>query len=173
MLSIPLITELLTRGSIWFAMVAYAIGLFLFSRNNPKWLHAARLAWTTGGIALIAHFVCAFHFYHDWSHVLAYRDTARQTNEVVGINWGGGLFINYLVLALWIMDVGWWWLSGIDSYRNRNWLWVIVWHAFLIFIIFNATVVFKDGVVRWVGLVMSLFLLVSWVRIARREWSRA
>ena len=154
-------------------MVAYAIGLFLFSRNRKQLLHVARLAWTTGCIALIAHFICAFHFYHHWSHLLAYRDTARQTNEVVGINWGGGLFINYLVLGLWIIDVGWWWLSGIDSYRNRNWLWVIVWHAFLIFIIFNATVVFKDGLVRWVGLVMSLFLLVSWVLIARQEWSRA
>ncbi len=31
--------------------------------------------------------------------------TARQTDAVVGINWGGGLFINYAVASLWIADV--------------------------------------------------------------------
>ena len=32
-------------------------------------------------------------------------ETARQTAEVFGINWGGGLFINYTVAILWIGDV--------------------------------------------------------------------
>lgn len=166
-----MIIELLTRGTIWFSIVAYAIGsgVFAFSRNRSQWLYTVRAAWTFACISLIAHFICAFHFYHDWSHALAYLDTARQTEEVVGLNWGGGLFINYAVLIAWIVDVGWWWLSGIDSYRNRNRLWVIVWHTFLIFIIFNATVVFKDGVVRWVGLLMSLFLVISWILIARQK----
>ena len=163
-------TELLTRGTIWFSIAAYAIGsgVFAFSRNRSQWLHATRAAWTAACISLIAHFICAFHFYHDWSHVLAYRDTARQTHEVVGLNWGGGLFINYLVLVVWTVDIGWWWLGGINSYRERKWLWVIVWHAFFIFIIFNSTVVFKDGIVRWVGLAMSLFLVISWILISRQ-----
>lgn len=133
----------------------------------------ARAAWTVACLSLIAHFICAFHFYHDWSHELAYRDTARQTEEVVALNWGGGLFINYAVLAAWIVDVGWWWLSGITSYYKRKWLLVIIWHAFLVFIIFNATVVFKSGPVRWIGLVISLFLVISWIFIARQKWMPA
>lgn len=178
MISTPPITDLpvlLTRGTIWFAIVAYAIGsaVLAFSRKRSRWLYAARAVWTTACLSLIAHFICAFHFYHDWSHVAAYRDTARQTKEVVGLNWGGGLFINYAVLIAWMIDIGWWWLRGINSYHNRKWLWVIVWHALLIFIIFNATVVFKGGVVRCVGLVMSLFLVISWILIIRQNWSQA
>lgn len=165
--------ELLTRGTIWVAIVAYAIGsaLLVFARNRSQWLSAARAAWTIGCISLVAHFIFAFQFYHNWSHALAYRDTARQTEEVVGLNWGGGLFINYAVLAGWIVDIGWWWLHGINSYLTRRWPLVLLWHAFLIFIIFNATVVFKSGIVRWAGLAISLCLVASWILIVRNRWT--
>jgi hypothetical protein len=166
------IGQLLTRGTIWLAILAYAVGtaLFCFASSRSKWLAAARAAWTTGCIALLAHFICAFHFYHHWSQLSAYSDTARQTNEVVGLNWGGGLFINYAVLSGWIIDVGWWWLKGIDSYRSRGRLVVLLWHAFLLFIIFNATVVFKNGIVRWVGLAVCACIAISWIVLMRQRW---
>jgi hypothetical protein len=126
------------------------------------------MAWTIGCFALSAHFICAFHFYHHWSQESAYRDTARQTAAVVGYNWGGGLFINYAVLIGWIVDVSWWWRSGINSYFQRRRLLVLAWHAVLIFIIFNATVVFKGGAVRWIGVAISLYLFVMWILIAKR-----
>jgi hypothetical protein len=88
---------------------------------------------------------------------------------VVGINWGGGLFINYTVALLWLADVAWWWFAGLSSYRRRPWLLTIVWHSFLIFIIFNATVVFKDGLTRWIGLLICLTLLSSWFLISRQH----
>ena len=165
------VAQLLTRGTIWTAIAAYVIGtaLFCFGRSRSQALPAARVAWTIGCIALIAHFISAFHFYHDWSQEAAYRDTARQTKEVVGLNWGGGLFINYAVLCGWTIDVGWWWAKGIDSYRSRNPLVVLLWHGFLVFIIFNATVVFKDGIVRWIGLVVSALLAVSWILLAKQR----
>lgn len=166
--------ELLTRATIWLAILAYTVGsgVLAFSRNRSYGLYAARAAWTIGCIALIAHFICAFHFYHDWSHESAYRETARQTEEVVALNWGGGLFINYALLIAWLVDIGWWWLGGITSYFNRRWLLVFTWHAFLIFIIFNATVVFKSGIVRWVGLAISLFLVISWILVAHNYKKR-
>ena len=40
----------------------------------------------------------AYNFYYGWSQTAAYRDTARKTAEVVGLDWGGGLYINYVVL---------------------------------------------------------------------------
>ena len=116
---------------------------------------------------MLAHFVSAFHFYHDWSHAAAYRDTARQTREVFGLDWGGGVFINYALLTAWIVDVGWWWGSGVESYRTRPRGLLVAWHGFLIFIIFNATVVFADGVVRWIGLVICSVLVIAWVRVVR------
>jgi hypothetical protein len=161
--------EFLTRSTIWISIVAYAIGSVVFARGRSDLDKWTRLAWTTGCAALVAHFICAFHFYHAWSHASAYRETARQTAEVFAVNWGGGLFINYAVAILWTSDVAWWWFAGVSSYRRRPWLLTLIWHSFLIFIIFNATVVFKDGLTRWIGLVLCLLLCLSWVFVTRQR----
>jgi hypothetical protein len=160
--------ELLTRSTVWIAILAYAVGCAVFatSRRHDQW---TRLAWTTGCAALLAHFICAFNYYHAWSHASAYTETARQTAAVFRINWGGGLFINYAVALLWITDVAWWWFAGVISYRRRPWLLTMIWHSFLIFIIFNATVVFKDGLTRWIGLLVCLSLCLSWFLINRQH----
>jgi hypothetical protein len=165
--------EFLTRSTIWIAILAYTIGsvVFAIARGRSDFDRLARLAWTIGCAALLLHFVSAFNFYHAWSHESAYVETARQTAAVIRVNWGGGLFINYAVLGLWIADVGWWWFAGLDSYRRRPWLLMLLWHSFLIFIIFNATVVFKAGLTRWVGLLVCLVLFLSWVSI-RNEFRR-
>ena len=161
--------EFLTRSTVWISILAYTIGCVLFVRRQSFGDRWARLAWTTGCAALLAHLICAFQFYHAWSHESAYLDTARQTAAVVAINWGGGLFINYAVAILWTTDIAWWWFAGLGSYRRRPWLLTLLWHSFLIFIIFNATVVFKDGLARWIGLFMCLILILSWVRINRQR----
>jgi hypothetical protein len=159
--------ELLTRSTIWLSIVFYAIGcVMLCVRHRDRWV---RLAWTIGCAALLAHFICAFQFYHSWSHQLAYVETARQTAEVFAINWGGGLFINYAVASVWTADVVWWWMAGLESYRRRAWWVTLLWHGFLIFIIFNATVVFKHGLVRWIGLLISMGLCLSWILTSRRR----
>ena len=166
--------EFLTRGTIWVSIAGYAIGSVIFAmssslRRSATWDSAARIIWTIACASLLAHFISAFQFYHGWSHAAAYADTARQTHELFGLNWGGGLFINYGLLVAWIIDIAWWWRSGLDSYRQRPWLLVIAWHGFLVFIIFNATVVFGDGFVRWIGLAICLLLALAWVQIIR-QW---
>ena len=156
--------ELLTRITIWLAVACYAAGsaAFALSRGRRAWDGAARLVWTFACAALLAHVACAFHSYHAWSHDSAYLDTARQTNEVVGLNWGGGLYINYALMSGWVLDVAWWWLRGLDSHRRRWLPLVAAWHGFLLVIFFNATVVFKSGPARWAGLVVCLALCVAW-----------
>ena len=163
--------EFLTRSTIWLSIAAYTIGCVIFAtaRRRARFDRWTRLAWTTGCAALVAHFICAFNFYHAWSHVAAYTDTARQTAEVFAINWGGGLYINYIVAILWTGDIAWWWFAGLSSYRQRPWLLTMAWHSFFIFIIFNATVVFKDGLARWIGLLVCLTLCLSWVLINRQR----
>ena len=163
--------EFLTRSTIWISILSYAAGCVVFAMASrqtrlDRWV---RVAWTIGCAALILHFISAFQFFHSWSHESAYVDTARQTAAVFRINWGGGLFINYAVASLWFADVAWFWLAGVNSYRRRPWLITLVWHSFLIFIIFNATVVFKDGMTRWIGLLVCLTLCLSWVSISRQR----
>lgn len=41
------------------------------TRNRPDVDRWAWLAWTTGCAALVAHFICAFQFYHAWSDASA------------------------------------------------------------------------------------------------------
>ena len=157
--------EFLTRSTVWISIAFYTIGCLIFAVGNarPKSDYLARLAFTAALAALVGHYISAFQFYHSWSHESAYVETARQTAEVFKVNWGGGIFINYAVLMLWIADVGWWWLAGPGSYRRRP-LWILLtWHGFLIFILFNATVVFKDGITRWVGLLVCAIVSLSWL----------
>jgi general stress protein CsbA len=162
--------EFLTRATIWITIAAYTVGSVLFARSHgrARWDAAVRVAWTIAVVSLIAHFICAYQFFHHWSQDSALRNTARQTEEVTGLKWSGGLFINYGLLILWIADVAWWWIGGLTSYRARPWPVIAAWHGFIIFILFNATIVFKNGMVRWVGLVICAILLFAWARIARQ-----
>jgi hypothetical protein len=155
--------ELLTKVTIWVSLTAYALGAlaFGFSRNRYKWDSIARLALTAGCVALLAHVACAFHFYHGWSHESAYRETARQTAEVFGVDWGGGLYINYAFIIGWILNVVSWW-RGLDLYRSLPVSLLIGWQVFMLFIFFNATVIFGKGALRWIGLGVCLAVCFVW-----------
>lgn len=156
--------EFLTRVTVWIALAGYAAGLILFllSRGRPRQDNAARIFWTVGCIGLLAHIASAYHYYHGWSHTAAYAETARQTAQVYGLYWGGGLFINYVLMIGWIADVIWWW-RGIKIYRHRPKIFSITWHVFLFFIFFNATVVFEGGFLRWLGLLFTATIIFVWV----------
>lgn len=155
----------MTRALAWVAFAGYAcgVGALLVGRGRGAWDARARAAWTLGCAALLVHTALAFNFYHGWSHAEAYGDTARQTGEATGFAWGGGLYFNYALLALWLADVAWWWLRGVDSYRRRPRVVVAAWQAFLLFMFFNAAVVFARGAGRWAGLGVFVLLGVAWL----------
>ncbi len=155
--------ELFTRLTIWLALSGYACGAIIHfvRRENLRWQARARWAWTLGCLGMLAHVACAFHVYHNWSQTSAYRETARQTAEVFNFNWGGGLYINYAFIAAWVLDVIWWW-RGLAAYNRRPRYVVLAWQGFFLFMVFNATVVFKTGVLRWLGIVLCLALVLVW-----------
>jgi hypothetical protein len=155
--------EFFTRFTIWITIALYFVGVVLWSlsRNIRSREQAARIVWTVACISLFAHVACAFHVYHQWSHALAYKETARQTAEVVGIDWGGGLYINYALMACWVADVVWWW-QGHEAYRRRPRVLVAFWQGFLLFMFFNAAVVFRTGVLRYVALFLCCGLCLLW-----------
>jgi hypothetical protein len=162
------IGEWLTRGTIWLALGGYAGGaaLMLLARGRPGGLVRARWPWTAGCGLFAAHVVCAFSYYHNWSHGAAYRETARQTGELTGFHWGGGLILNYLLGILWLCDVVWWWMMPASFARRPRRL-VLAWHGFFFFMVFNGTVVFGSGPVRWFGLVLCGGLGVLWWSLPR------
>jgi hypothetical protein len=155
--------EFFTRFTIWITLALYSVGVALWalSRKKKSREQAARLVWTVACISLFTHVACAFQFYHQWSHDLAYEETARQTAEVVGLDWGGGLYINYALMVGWFADVVWCW-QGLEAYRRRPRALVAFWQGFLLFMFFNATVVFKTGPLRFVGLFLCCGLCLLW-----------
>jgi hypothetical protein len=151
--------EFLTRWTVRTALALYALGLALRATaagRRPR-LNLARLCWSAGCLAFLLHTVSAFHFYHHWSHGAAYEVTARQTAAVVGLDWGGGLYANYVFASLWTADAFWWWCAP-ERYLSRPRMLEWALQGFLAFMAFNATVVFGAGAVRWAGLAATVFL---------------
>ncbi len=143
--------DFLTLWTIRLACILYFAALL----GTGRW---RRWAWTAGLIAYLAHVAAAFAFQHDWSHDAAFRETARRTGELFGVQSGAGLYFNYVFTAVWLADVVWLWTNA-ETYRTRpRWVSVSV-HAFMAFMFFNATVVFASGWVRWLGLAATAILL--------------
>jgi hypothetical protein len=159
--------ELLTRGTVWVALCLYVAGEVVRASNGSgtpvRWCH------TAGCAAFLAHVVCAFGFYHHWSHAAAFADTARQTAQFTGWNWGGGLYVNYAFGLVWLGETVWSWVHP-AGYPNRP-KWIIrTLRGFFLFMIFNGAVVFVRGWARWFGLTLCLFLaLCWWPRKGRRQ----
>jgi hypothetical protein len=153
----------LTLWTIRIACLLLVVGLFglpvaNISRGN-RWL---RVCWTIGcGLALL-HFICAFQFYHDWSHSAAVRDTAEQTEQLLGIRFGGGLYFNYLFLLVWIGDTLWWWIDP-EGYAKRRKIVNLFVYGYLAFIAFNGAVVFVTGPTRWIGAAITAALVARWI----------
>jgi hypothetical protein len=160
--------EALTRWSVRLAVACYLgrVGLDLGvwpTRFKSARIRRARWLWTAGCVFYLVHVLCAFAFFHAWSHERAYRHTASQTAAVTGIEWGGGLYINYAVTAIWIFDVCAWWIGGPPwPYGRRIYCWTL--HAIFAFIVFNATVVF--GPPFWRRIALPALAVVTAICVA-------
>lgn len=146
-------------GVLCFALTVGGWAAGLKGAHQERWL---RWSWTIGWGLFVLHMLAAFHFQHGWSHQRAYADTAKQTGELIGWEFGGGVYFNYLMILLWGVDVCAWWLGWAAAAGYRVWRKVIV--AYLCFMIFNGVAVFKAGWVRWVGVAVCLVLMGIWGR---------
>ncbi len=166
------LAEWLTRGTIWLALSLYvAAEMAMAFRAGASANAIAR--WLNGlGIAVfLLHVGCAFHFYHQWSHAVAYADTARQTAEFSGWNWGGGLYLNYLFTFAWLTEWIWGWSSPTTFARRPRWIgWAV--RSYFMFMIFNGAVVFARSPMRWYGLVLCALLGVCWWRLWKQVTAR-
>ncbi len=164
-------TDELIRWTAWLATASLGAGAAValrtsFGRSAAE-RRTARWLWTAACGMLWIHVACAFQFQHHWSHAEAYAHTARRTAELVGVDWGGGLYFNYLLLVAWAGDAGWWWI-GPQSYRDRPVIVDRCIDGFVAFMAFNATVVFGSGPLRWLALGVILVLGGGALRGRRR-----
>jgi hypothetical protein len=152
----------------WTIRIALALAMAALAARIAHRNRAARLAWTAGCLTFLAHVVCAFHFYHAWSHDAAYLATARDTAALFGLDWGGGLYFNYGFTLVWIADVVWWWVRPASYETRPRWVSAAV-YGFFAFMAFNGAVVFASGPTRWTSLVVCTAVsLMFWLRVRRK-----
>ncbi len=158
--------EVLTRWSVRLAVVCYLSRVLIDGRSllrrrtpAPSSHAAARWLWTFGFGLYALHVMCAFTYFHDWSHASAYRHTAEQTARITGLDWGVGLYVNYAFSLLWMTDAVAWWVLGLSfPYRKRSYLCVL--HIFFAFMVFNATVVFGPPIWRILCVLVAAAVLI-------------
>ncbi|XZE42700.1 hypothetical protein SH467x_002231 [Pirellulaceae bacterium SH467] len=115
--------------------------------------------WLLGAELAVWHSMGALLTFHNGSQEQAFQSTAAQTQDLLGIAFGAGLYVNYAFLAVWTFDAV---LAAFASERHRRLppLYHGLSLGFLCFIAFNATVVFKSGWLRWFGIGATIVLLV-------------
>jgi hypothetical protein len=140
--------DLATRQTARVAVLFWALAaaMLLLSRRS-----IARVLWTLACAAYLVHVATAFDRVHNWSHGAAFN----HVHEVSGF--GPGIFVSYFFSLLWLIDAAWWWIWPIAYESRPNWLDRLI-HAFMAFVVFNGTVVYETGFIRWAGLVVFIVL---------------
>jgi len=163
-LALAAVPATLNRSTIHLALAEYVFALWLMiGMSADDWTAATprgrttRWLWTWACVKFLVHVACAFHFTHHWSHAHAFEQTRLESG------YGEGLYVNYFFMAAWTGDVAWWWIAPNAYVRRSPWIDRLL-HSFLLFIAFNATVVFERGAVRGAGLVASFALIFRWWR---------
>jgi len=139
--------------TIRLAGIFYFIALARMIRRQ-----SGRTFWILGCAFYVAHVAAAFHFAYGWSHATAVLETARQTQELFGLNWGGGVWFNYAFTAIWTADAVWWMIAPRSRKSRPPWL-DIGMHAYLAFIFINGAIVFPQGPTRWIAASLAIALV--------------
>ncbi len=163
----PILTNSPTLGmdliqyTVRLSLLYYAAALNLMLWLRPTDWHdqgptmrLARCCWSLGWLTFLVHLAMAFHFFHGWSHA----DAVRHTREVSGV--GAGIYVSHLFTLVWTADVALWWFRP-GTYAARP-LWVgTLLHGFMLFIVFNGTIVYEQGTIRWLGVLMFAELVIA------------
>lgn len=140
------------------ALIGTLLGWSFFRYSNRK-DSAIRWLWTTSFLLFVVHVLSSFHFVHHWSHQQAYLATATETRKLMGVEFGAGVYFNYLFLLGWAIHV---WFTWRPQLQENAWVRLLLRLIFvyMLFIAFNGVVVFKSGWLRALG-VTATFAVIS------------
>jgi hypothetical protein len=145
------VAELLVFGTIALSVVCWA--------GAETLRH--RVLWALGALLAIAHSASAFFIFYGGDHDTARVETMRQTATLTGVEFAGGIFVNYAFLLVWLGDASWW-MASPRSYLARPLPVSIAVRGFIFFIIVNGAVIFADGWARVLGAASVMLVVASW-----------
>lgn len=128
---------------------------------RPQTVEPARQLWTAAVLLAWLHAALAFGSVYGWSHRTAIHATARQTAAVTGLEWGGGLYVNYLFLIAWALDALWWWMAP-AARLARSPRFEQLRLALFVFMFVNGAIVFAAGIARAAGIVAVAAVCAAW-----------
>ena len=159
--------------TIWTALALLVAGE-VGSRGAWHGRAAAAWAWPLSAIGVLlcaTHMVLALAVHYGGSHAAAVEATAEQTRAVFGVGWGGGIYANYVFVAVWVVEVVSWRASPARHFaRAVRWTWVV--RGFWLVILVNATVVFAAPSRRPAGMLLMGVLIWAWSRPPGRRIHR-
>ena len=103
----------------------------------------------------MVHLGFAYEYFHHWSHAAAFEHVRRRSGV------GEGISVSHAFSAMWAADVLWWWISPATRATRSPGMDRMM-HGFMVFVTFNAAVVFEEGLMRWSGIIMISVLAVLW-----------
>lgn len=168
------LVQQLARWAIRVAVTMYVcrIARELYERNDlaARWIPSrAVLLFSVAGCGFyLIHVALAFEGFHDWSHDAAVRFTAEETQRVLGIERGEGVWVNYAFTLIWIADC-----IRLALARHRD-LPTKLWHDGTIHVVFagmmfSATVVFGPSIYRWLALPVAVIWFAAWRASSGRD----
>ena len=158
-------------ASLWLIRMALLLMVVVFSielRGGNRTDRMTASLWLAGAVLALGHGIGTVATFHHGSQTLAFESTAQRTEQLLGIRFGAGLFVNYVFLIVWLVDA----LMAIllpVRYRRLQRLYVYATDGFLLFIAINGAIVFQTGWSRSIGVISLIFLLM--LVIQRRFWT--
>ena len=154
--------------TIWAAVALFVAGEAARAGGS----RLARWGWraSAAGVVLCGvHMAVAMSVRYAWNHDDAVRQTAAQAATVYGVSWRGGLYVNYLFLALWAAETLWCRRYPASYSRQPAALrWGV--RAFYLVILFNAAIVFASPRRRIIGVALMSALVMAWAAgVARAQ----
>jgi hypothetical protein len=153
--------------TIWASMIALGLSEWR-RRGHGRGGRPAFLVSAAGLALLVIHIAIAIVHHHGGDHAAAVAETARLTEEVYGVAWGGGVYVNYAFVATWAAYL-WWWQRRMDVVIDSRRLPVLVLRGLLLVLIVNALVIFASAQTRPLGVVICAVLLWAWRPGAARQ----
>jgi hypothetical protein len=160
----------IVRGAMIVATVAWAAGEALM-RGSAESDRLARAAWTIGIVFAAIHVGLAFQWVYHWNHEAAVEATVKQAAARFGWGWRGGIYVNYVFLAMWLADVSWWWMAP-ATHATRPLQMERARLVFFTFMFLNGAVIFASGIGRLAG-IASVTLAIFGAVTRRQRWSAA
>jgi hypothetical protein len=154
-------------STIWAALLLFCAGETGRARARARGSSLPWAWWTYAAGALLCaiHIAISMGVAHGWSHDAAIAATARQTMAVYGLDWGGGVYVNYAFVAVWLADAWRWRRQPLREARPDALTWAT--RVFFLIVILNAAVIFASGPRRLAGAVLVAWLLWLWRPSAR------